>query len=67
MSSFSAYGSYCVKDNGIPFCPKDANSIGDQRCCVSSQQIQNGLDDITFRTSNSIETMVETIQHRDRT
>lgn len=62
----SAYGSYCFKDNIVPFCPKDPDSIGDQRCCVGAQQVANVLDDISFRGSNSIETMVDTLQHQER-
>lgn len=60
----SAYGSYCLKDNGVPFCPSETNPVGDPRCCIGSQA-QNALDEISFR-SNSIETMVDLMKARDR-
>lgn len=57
----SAYGSYCIKDNGVPFCPSENNPIGDPRCCIGTQS----LDEVSFR-SNSIETMVDLMKIRDR-
>lgn len=62
---FSAYGSYCLKDNGVPFCPTEANGVGDVRCCIGANS-QNVLDDASFRSSNSIETMVDFVKGRDR-
>lgn len=48
----------------VPFCSKELNSIGDPRCCIGSQT-QGALDDVSFRSSNSIETMVDTIKNRN--
>ncbi|XP_055918918.1 lipase member I-like isoform X2 [Eupeodes corollae] len=31
----SAFGSYCLKDNATPFCPRTENDIGDPRCCLA--------------------------------
>lgn len=36
--SFSASGSYCVKDSDPPFCPKNENEIGDKRCCLEAPE-----------------------------
>lgn len=61
---YSAYGSYCLKDNGIPFCPSESNPIGDHRCCIGTQQ--SALEEINYRSSNSIETMVDLVKARDK-
>lgn len=65
-SFFSAYGSYCLKDEGVPFCPSESNPVGDTRCCIGAQNQNGGLDDISFR-GNSIETMVDLMKSQDRT
>lgn len=65
LSSYSAYGSYCLKDNEVPFCPKDENSFGDPRCCVGNQPT-TGYEDISLRNSNSIETMVDAVKQREK-
>ncbi|XP_055308490.1 phospholipase A1 VesT1.02-like [Sitodiplosis mosellana] len=62
----NAYGSYCLKDNGVPFCPSESNPVGDVRCCIGAQNQDGGLDEISYR-DNSIETMVDLMKSRDRT
>lgn len=61
---YSAYGSYCLKDNGIPFCPSESNPVGDPRCCIGTQQ--SALEEINYRSTNSIETMVDLMKARDK-
>lgn len=34
----SASGSYCVRDEKPPFCPENASSIGDMRCCIDAPE-----------------------------
>lgn len=31
-------GSYCLRDNEPPFCPKTVDAIGDKRCCMTTPE-----------------------------